>query len=528
MSNHERMNTRILVIDDEESIRDGFQVILGAQSGTNRALDAAASLLFDDTPVKSPPRPAVVKFNLDVVPNGHDGITRVRQAIDSGDPYAVIFCDIRMPGIDGVETIEEIRQLDTRAEVVFITAYSDHSIETIVDRAGANVSYFIKPFVTEEARQLATKLVLDWNRARELEDLMTAVSSLRGRAKDVDRILQHLLRQTCAWLDTDSAALFRQAEQTSFQFCLGVGELDVAKSTEWLESIKTQLEPSTPITILDDGRVVLRVDDFGLLVALPGRSKITPDRRTLLFAFLQHAALAIKNRELEVELELAQRMAGIGQAVGYLLHDLRHPIGTTQMLLRMLREQPDLFGTIDEAYEMMELENQRGLDMVGDILALCQAEIRIQTTAISLHQALSRALRIWRIQLSTRNIEFVVDIPDDISIRVDVARLERALSNLIKNASEVVLAGKLRRIELTARSVDLGVEIDVADSGAGIPSQVLEKLFEPFSTAEKHEGMGFGLAIVKQVMDAHAGRVEVKRVDNMTRFTLFFPNNSPS
>ncbi len=526
MMRDERMNSRVLVIDDEESIRDGFQMILRTSPSTSDAMDSAASLLFDDPPILARRQQRVMNFHLDVAANGLQGIARVRAAAEAGTPYAVIFCDIRMPGIDGVETIEEIRKIDSRAEVVFITAYSDHSVESIVERAGANVSYFIKPFVTDEARQLATKLVLDWNKARELEELMLAVSSLRGEAPDIDRLLKHLLRQTCSWLDTDSAALFRLIEGKSFQYCLGVGELGLESSPATIELLKKSNTDTSPFATLNDGTVIIRVKEFGLLLALPGRAKLTPDRRTLLLTFLEHAALAIRNRETEVALERSRRMAGVGQAVGFLLHDLRHPLGTTQMVLRLLREKPELFANVDDAFEMMEQEVQRGLDLVGDILALCRSEVRIQTAVVVLKDALARAIRIWHIQASTRGIEFQVDIPRNLTMRVDVGRLERALSNLIKNALEAVASVAVRRIELSAREVESNIEIRIADSGSGVPDELLSRLFEPFATADKPEGMGFGLAIVKQVVDAHNGRIDVRRVNGETHFNLLFPNSN--
>lgn len=528
MAQREIMNTRILVIDDEESIRDGFQMILGAAEPPNSAIDAAASLLFDDAPPPLRRRKPVLEFKLDLASNGQSGIERVREAVETGHPYALIFCDIRMPGIDGVETIEEIRKIDSRAEIVFITAYSDHSVETIVERAGANVSYFIKPFVTDEARQLATKLVLDWNKARELEELMLAVSSLRGDAQDIERLLRHLLSQTCAWLDTDSAALFRQLPDHSLHFCLGVGDLDTETSSQVIAKVPSSVDEPDAFALLENGTIVLRVKEFGLIVALPGRTKLTPDRRTVLITFLQHAALAIKNRETEVELDRTRRMAGIGQGVGYLLHDLRHPLGTTQMILKLLRNKPQVFASPDDAYDMMAQEVQRSLDLVSDVLSLCQSEIRIQPSMVRLRSALDRALRIWQLQLGTQGIVFVVEISEDVEARVDVGRLERALANLLKNASEAVVDEDVRRIELGARMVPSGAEIWVSDSGRGIANPLLNRLFEPFATAEKVEGVGFGLAIVKQVVDAHMGRVEVMRQDEKTRFVLFFPNSVPS
>jgi len=519
------MNTRVLVIDDEEAIRDGFVTILGAGKSKSEAIDAAVSALFGDRPVASSRRrESRIDFQVDLAASGGEGIERVRAAVQADKPYAVVFCDIRMPGIDGVEVIEKIREIDPRVEVVFITAYSDHDIEMIVDGAGANVSYFVKPFVHDEARQLATKLVLDWNKARELEGLMTAVSSLRGDQRDIDRLLAHLLDQTCAWLETESAALFRRMPNGTMRFCLGVGELESERATELVDELGEDAYVGAPTAHLADGTLLLRLADFGLVVALPGRARLTPDRRALLLTFLQHAVLAIRNRETEAELVRNQRFAGIGQAVGYVLHDIRHPLGTTQMVLKLLRSSSEAFESLDEAYDMMEQEVQRALDLVGDILTLCRANIELEPSKVHLRSALERAIHVWNFDLDARKTELVVDIPDALEAYADVPRLERALSNLVKNASDALADAKVRRIEIGATRVEGGARIWVADTGSGVPPQLLARLFEPFATSEKPEGTGFGLAIVKQIVDAHGGRIQVERVGEMTRFEMFLPD----
>ena len=96
----------------------------------------------------------------------------MRRAVEQGRPYAVIFLDMRMPGMNGLETAIEIRKHDVKAEIVFITAYSDCTIEEIVEQAGQNVGYHCKPYASEEIIQIATKAVTDYNKLRNLEKLI--------------------------------------------------------------------------------------------------------------------------------------------------------------------------------------------------------------------------------------------------------------------------------------------------------------------------------------------------------------------
>ncbi len=88
-----------------------------------------------------------------------EGLELVKKSVAAGSPYAVIFLDMRMPGWDGMETAEQIRKFDTKAEIIFVTAFSDNSIDDIVAKAGQNVGYHCKPYASEEITQLATKAV---------------------------------------------------------------------------------------------------------------------------------------------------------------------------------------------------------------------------------------------------------------------------------------------------------------------------------------------------------------------------------
>src|SRR5581483_6439253 len=85
------------------------------------------------------------KFKVDKASNGMEGVQLVKRSVEEGHPYAVIFLDMRMPGWDGMETAVEIRKYDSKAEIIFVTAFSDRSIADIVANAGDNVGYHCKP-----------------------------------------------------------------------------------------------------------------------------------------------------------------------------------------------------------------------------------------------------------------------------------------------------------------------------------------------------------------------------------------------
>src|SRR5262249_28749645 len=144
---------RILIIDDNQSIHRDFDLVFQEEE-LNPEMAADAFRLYGTAP-----RPKLVKptYILDHALSGLEGIEKVRQGLAAGRVYQLAFVDIRMPGIDGVETIERLWQLDSRIQMVICTAYADYSQEDLARRLGFTDKLLVlkKPFDSIEATQLA-------------------------------------------------------------------------------------------------------------------------------------------------------------------------------------------------------------------------------------------------------------------------------------------------------------------------------------------------------------------------------------
>src|SRR6266498_6122772 len=197
-------NTCVLVIDDEEMVRDNIEEILIPRkiSSESQSVDLAASILFDTAvqPVIAPRTSNIPNFIVHKASNGMEGVELVKKSINEGNPYAVIFLDMRMPGWDGMETAEQIRKFDSKAEIIFVTAFSDRSIDDIIARAGQNVGYHCKPYASEEITQIATKAVTDYNKLRNLEILIDAISSITVDGQQLTSLLRNILDQLVTYV----------------------------------------------------------------------------------------------------------------------------------------------------------------------------------------------------------------------------------------------------------------------------------------------------------------------------------------
>lgn len=161
MTNHSIELPRILIVDDNPSIHDDFRKILQRDEGGSTALSEAATALFGDAP------PSILdeQYDLDFAFQGQDGFEKVLAAQDEYRPYAMAFVDVRMPpGWDGIETTAKIIDNDLDIQIVICTAFSDYSVEQMINKIGWTDRLMIlkKPYDCAEVRLFALSLTEKW------------------------------------------------------------------------------------------------------------------------------------------------------------------------------------------------------------------------------------------------------------------------------------------------------------------------------------------------------------------------------
>ena len=180
------LNRRVLVIDDQASIREDFQKILGSSAGAEAAQsDARSAFLGSAEPVVTH-----AQFELTTADQGQQGVDFLRAGLLKGEPFAMAFVDVRMPpGMDGLQTVKALWELDARLQVVICTAYSDYSFDDIVREVGSSDRLLIlkKPFDPVEVRQMAGALTEKWNVRLQLESQMEDLREANVRAESANR-----------------------------------------------------------------------------------------------------------------------------------------------------------------------------------------------------------------------------------------------------------------------------------------------------------------------------------------------------
>jgi len=201
----------------------------------------------------------------------------------------------------------------------------------------------------------------------------------------------------------------------------------------------------------------------------------------------------------------------------------------SKLLLRRIARQPELAEQLQEQVEVIEAiaaESARCGEIVSDLLLFARRS-GTQLEPTDVNEVVSRALFLLKHRLDQASVEARRELAEGLpAVLCDPGQLEQALLALCINAAEAMQGGGA----LTVRTAPLGssgVQIEVQDTGAGIPDDVLPHIFEPFFTTKgqgEAKGLGLGLAVVYGIVQRNNGAVEAtSAVGGGTTFTLRFP-----
>src|SRR5215207_10258185 len=205
--------------------------------------------------------------------------------------------------------------------------------------------------------------------------------------------------------------------------------------------------------------------------------------------------------------------------VSNLSHELRTPLASLKALAETLQE-----GALDDPpaarrfIGQIEIEVDALTQMVNELLELSKIEsgrFSLDRSRVAPCDLLHSASQRMQVQAARANIllnvECAPDLPD---VQVDLQRLEQVLVNLIHNAVKFTRAGG--QVALLAEPTEGAIRFAVRDTGVGIPTEQLSRIFERFYRVDKSRtgsGTGLGLSIAKHIVEAHGGKIWVESID---------------
>ena len=269
-----------------------------------------------------------------------------------------------------------------------------------------------------------------------------------------------------------------------------------------------------------------RVAEGDLTVRVPD-DKRSDEMGRLASRFNEMTAQLERSRELEAQLQQAEKSAVIGRLGSAIAHEIRNPLNYINLTLDHLRSKfaPDddeQRRTFEKLTSQLKAEVARINQQIGDFLNYSRpAKANLQP--VEARAVVEDSLRIVEAQASEGNIKISVIEHENVPLILgDPEFLRSVFNNLFINAVQAMGGGGGK---LNVRIMPDGdfVRFEISDTGAGIPEENLSKIFEPYFST-KETGTGLGLAIVQKIVDVHNGTIEVgSKVDDGAKFTVRLP-----
>ena len=206
-------------------------------------------------------------------------------------------------------------------------------------------------------------------------------------------------------------------------------------------------------------------------------------------------------------------------------HELQSPLAAIRSAVDVLQAGAKDTADRDLFLEHIEREALRLGRIVRALLTLARVQTGVEEPRVELIDVRPLLERIADTMEPAENVELIVDCPNELAVLTNQELLEQSVSNLVRNAVKHTTEGSIR---LSGAPLNAHVEVRVADTGSGIPNEVLPRVFDRFYRANpQEEGFGLGLAIVNAAVDAMGGELEVEsKVGEGTTISMRLPGRA--
>ncbi len=231
---------------------------------------------------------------------------------------------------------------------------------------------------------------------------------------------------------------------------------------------------------------------------------------------------------IEDRMRRMERYMGLGSLAGGLHHEIKNPLAALSLHVQLLEEQLDSGDASNEIQQMLGviktevtriggvLEGFRDFASVGQLCFV----------SVNLVDVIERQVKLLTPRAKQQCIKITMQADASIDkVPVDRVRLEQVLLNLLLNAMEAMTDGG--ELAISMSTTQTAVEIEVTDTGCGIPENLQDKVFDPYFTT-KGEGTGLGLAICDKIIRQHHGSLEFQTSPDGTTFQLTLPTTQKS
>ena len=233
----------------------------------------------------------------------------------------------------------------------------------------------------------------------------------------------------------------------------------------------------------------------------------------------------LKVVQLQKQVADLKQLTALGHLTANLAHDMGTPLHSIGGLANLLLEREGWPPDVAHKLKLIVQQTQR-LDNVIQNVRKATRLPEPHFEVLTIQEILSETLPLVESFMQKNRVEMKVNIDDGIKqLYVDRYRIQTALMNIIQNALEAMPQGGKITISAQTISPDGLVSVTISDTGTGMPPDMIEKACEPFFSTRQNEGLrGLGLAIVRDIVKTHGGKMEIKSSPGQgTSIILFLP-----
>ncbi|MDY6950616.1 MAG: response regulator [Thermodesulfobacteriota bacterium] len=510
---------KILLIDDEEPIRKILGLYLRSKG-----------------------------YEVVTAADGGEGIGLFQQ-----EKPPVVLTDIKMPGMDGIEVLKRVKEINPETEVVVITGHGH--MDLAVQALQLDASDFITKPVDNQALSVALKRAKDRMEIRRrlkeytdnLEVMVKEATAELQKAHDFQtNLIQNSIDGIIAADEDGTVLVFNQGaeELTGYSASDVVGKMhideiyppDVGKTVhETLHSAayggKNRLVNYETLLISKSGEEIP--------VRISGAALFEDGKATGIVCFFQDLR---EVKRLQRELIQSERLSAIGQAVAGMAHYTKNILNGLQGGVYMVntsfkKNKPDL---LSKGWAMVENNVGRVSDLVmnmliyskerePDYVACSPNDVAQEVYNLMHHNLEAEAAKLYDLTKKEYRVKLFKDLDPSIDeCHMDPTGVHRCLLNLVANAIDACTSesdeDKDFAIIIKTSKEDDGVRFDVVDNGSGMTEEVKKKLFERFFSTKGPKGTGLGLLVTRKIVDEHRGSISFESSpDKGTTFTMHFP-----
>ena len=476
-----REAVRILVIDDEEGMREGMRRVLERHAFA--------------------------------VQTARDGETAIRMLGEA--PYDLALVDLKMPGIDGFKVTEHIRQrFGSRMVVVIVSALATVEAAVEVTQRGA-FDFLVKPFTPDDLLQVANRAVQQWRLIGEREKYLSELATERSLSHQMiasmhEGVVVLNVRREPVLMNPRAERYLGKRFRDGLTLAELFPDLDASAAIEGV--LDAGAEAPARTVQMKTGEIMLQVS------VTPLARDGTPGGAIVILTDVTESWKAEQDKN---------------RFVSMVAHELKSPLSAIINYINVI-----LTGMFDgspaKVHEMLERCKIRGealLDLVRDLLYINAREVgRVERTIeeLDLKATLAAQLEFFKVQADKRRVVVSLDAPlAAYPVKSDRGDLDRIFMNLISNGIKY----NREQGSLVISIADAGAswEVSIADTGIGMSESEITNLFQEFYRVKSAKtsgiaGTGLGLATVRRVLGEYNGRIEVRsKPDAGSTFTVSFP-----